>query len=112
MLSSTDPSMENWYRAIDADPRFHALARQRSRLGWGLGGAVLAVYYSFILVIAFKPAWLVRPLGPTTVVTVGIAAGLAIIALCVALTGVYIWQANRDFDRKNREIVDDARRNA
>ena len=81
-------------------------------LGWGLGGAVLVAYYSFILVIAFKPAWLVRPLGPTTAITVGIAAGLAIIALCVALTGVYIWQANRDFDRKNREIVDDARRNA
>ncbi|MSQ69130.1 MAG: DUF485 domain-containing protein [Gammaproteobacteria bacterium] len=102
--------MDHCYRAIDADPRFHALARARSRLGWGLGGVMLVTYYAFILVIAFRPAWLARPLSSTTVITVGIAAGVALIVLGVALTGVYIWQANRSFDARNRAIVDAARR--
>jgi uncharacterized membrane protein (DUF485 family) len=101
--------MRHLYARIDRDPRFHALARARSRLGWTLSGFVLVAYYGFVLAIAFAPGWLARPLGADTVVTVGIAAGLGVIGLSVALTGVYVWRANRTFDRLNAEIVAAAR---
>lgn len=104
--------MRHLYERIDRDPRFHALARARSRLGWTLSGLVLFAYYGFVLAIAFAPGWLARPLGPDTIVTVGIAVGLGVIGLSVALTGVYVWRANRTFDRLNADIVDTATREA
>jgi uncharacterized membrane protein (DUF485 family) len=42
------------------------------------------------------------------VVTVGVVVGVSVIALCVTLTGIYIWQANRRFDLQNQLIVRDA----
>ncbi len=101
--------MRHLYARIDRDPRFHALAKARSRLGWMLSACVLVAYYGFVLAIAFAPGWLARPLGPDTVVTFGITAGLGVIGLSVALTGVYVWRANRTFDRLNSEIVAAAR---
>ena len=100
--------MEDIYRRIDEDPRFHALTRERSRLSWGLSAAVLLSYYGFILTLAFNPAWLAAPLPGATVVTVGVLVGISVIALCVTLTGIYIWQANRRFDGQNQIIVQDA----
>ncbi len=102
--------MRHLYERIDRDPRFHALAKERSRLGWTLSGLVLLAYYGFVLAIAFAPNWLAMPLGPDTVVTVGIATGLGVIALSVALTGLYVWRANSSFDRLNADIVDAATR--
>ena len=104
--------MRHLYDRIDRDPRFHALAKARGRLGWTLSGLVLLAYHGFVFAIAFAPGWLARPLGPDTVVTVGIAAGLGVIGLSVALTGVYVWRANRIFDRLNADIVDAATRKA
>jgi uncharacterized membrane protein (DUF485 family) len=104
--------MRHLYERIDRDPRFHDLARRRSRLGWGLSALVLVSYYAFVLGIAFAPAALARRLPGDTVITVGIAAGIGVIALGVALTGIYVWRANRSFDRLNAEIVADATRDA
>lgn len=104
--------MQHLYERIDRDPRFHALARRRSLLGWGLSAAVLVAYYAFVLAIAFAPELLAAPLGPDTVLTVGIIAGLAVIVMSVGLTGIYVWRANRTFDGLNAEIVGDATRDA
>lgn len=104
--------MRHLYERIDGDPRFRDLARRRSLLGWGLSAVVLVSYYAFVLAIAFAPEALARRLSGDTVLTVGIAAGLGVIALSVALTGVYVWRANRTFDRLNAEIVADATRAA
>ena len=97
--------MEELYRRIDADPEFHALSRRRSRLSWALTAVVALSFYSWIFVIAFRPAWFAQTLGPETVLTVGVAAGIGVIVLAVTLTGVYIWQANQHFDAQNRKIV-------
>jgi len=102
--------MEDLYRRIDADPAFHELSRRRSRLGWTFTAVVVLAFYLWILVIAFKPEWFAQALSDHTLVTVGIAAGLGVIALGVTLTGVYIWQANKSFDAQNCSIVVRARR--
>jgi uncharacterized membrane protein (DUF485 family) len=104
--------MQALYRLIDKDPRFHALQRRRGRFAWSLAGIVVAAYYSFVLIIAFAPELLARPLHAGTVVTVGVASGLALIVLCIAITGIYIVRANREFDALNRAIVADARAHA
>jgi uncharacterized membrane protein (DUF485 family) len=97
--------MEEPHVLIDRDPRFHALQRARSRFAWGLTAVMLGAHYAFIAVIACAPAWFAAPLHAGTTLTRGIAAGAAIILLAIALTGLYVWRANREFDVENRRIL-------
>jgi len=97
---------------IDRDPRFHALQRARSRFAWSLAAVVLGCFSGFMWVVTYRPALFAAPLHDGTALTVGIASGLAIIVLCVGLTGLYVWRANRDFDPANQQILDDAQRRA
>lgn len=97
--------MDEPHARIDRDPRFHALQRKRSRLAWGLTLTVLGAYYTFIAIIAWAPGWFEATVHPETTLTRGIAAGIAIILLAIALTGLYVWRANREFDVENRRIL-------
>lgn len=89
---------------VKRDPEFHALVHTRSRLAWTLSAATLAIYFGFILLVAFAPDLLARPVGESAM-TVGILAGVGTIILAVALTGFYVRRANKDFDGKMDEIV-------
>ena len=69
---------------------------------------MLAIYYGFILILAFNP----RSLGTSLsggVITVGIPVGLFIIISAFLLTGVYVRKANTEFDQLNQEIVEEAK---
>lgn len=90
-------------RAVTRDPRFQTLVRTRRRLALRLTAAMLIVYFGFVLVVAFAPGLLAVPLGDS-VVTVGIPAGIAVILVAFALTGVYVARANARFDRLEREL--------
>lgn len=103
--------MQELYRLIDQDPRFDALQRRRSRFAWTLVGLVLTAYYSFILITAFAPQVFARALH-NSAMTFGLLSGISVIVFSIALTGIYVARANREFDRINRAIVDDARRAA
>ena len=89
-----------------ADPRYRALVRSRGRLGWVLSAIVTLAYAGFILTIAFDKAALARPIG-AGVTSIGIVAGLALILLSVATTGIYVRQANGAYDRALAELLRD-----
>lgn len=97
--------MSDPYTRIFDDPEFQALQRRRSRLSWVLAAIMLVAYFTFILVIAFAPELFAIPLGPDTVITWGIPIGVSIIVLGFALTGIYVYRANGEFDRDNAAIV-------
>ncbi|MEX2480749.1 MAG: DUF485 domain-containing protein [Gammaproteobacteria bacterium] len=97
--------MEEHYRKIFADPAFQAMQRRRTRFSWLLAAVMLVTYFGFILVIAFEPALLAIPLGPNTVITWGIPIGVGIIVLGFALTGLYVYRANGEFDSTSEAIV-------
>lgn len=97
-------------RRLADSPEFRALQAQRSRLSWTLTALVGASYYGFILMIALAPARFATPLHAGTAVTLGVAWGIANIVLCIALTGVYVYRANRSFDPRNQQLLDDAQR--
>ena len=96
------------YGRLFANPRFQELARRRARLAWTLSAIVLIVYYSFILVVGFAPEWLGTPLADGSTLTLGIPLGVAIIVLAWVLTGVYVHRANKDFDKVNEQILEEA----
>jgi uncharacterized membrane protein (DUF485 family) len=90
---------------VKRDPEFLALERRRSRLAWSLSAAMAAIYFGFILLVAFAPAWLATPLGAGTT-TIGIPLGVGVILSAFVLTGLYVRRANTDFDRATDRIIE------
>ena len=91
---------------VTNDPRFRQLVAKRSRFAWMLAVVMLAIYYGFILIIAFAPSVLGTPIAPGAVTTVGIPVGVLIIIAAFVLTGIYVRRANAEFDALNQQIVE------
>src|SRR5262245_66596278 len=78
---------------VKGDPQFQELTSKRSRFAWVLSGAMLAIYFGFIFVIAFAPKAMGVPLG-TGVTTVGITVGLLIMLSALVLYRIYLFCDN------------------
>ncbi|MDH4653700.1 DUF485 domain-containing protein, partial [Pseudomonas sp. BN606] len=74
-------------------------------LAWSLSALVLAVYYLFIMLVAFVPGWLHLPLYEGSHLSRGIPLGAAIIVLSWLLTAWYVRHANNRFDALSAEIL-------
>jgi uncharacterized membrane protein (DUF485 family) len=92
------------YMRIRNHPKFKQLVEQRGSFALKLSLVMLAIYYGFILVVAFAPSVLGIPVFG--VITLGIPLGILIIVAAFALTGVYVAKANTEFDDLNKEILD------
>lgn len=88
---------------IKADPNYHKLVKTRSRYGWTLTWSMMAVYYGFILLVAFNKEWMGTRLGEG-VMTWAMPVGLAVILFTVVITGVYVRRANSEFDELTAAI--------
>ena len=94
---------------IQANPRFQELVKRRNRFAWSLAVIMLAVYYTYILVIAFSPDFFATALSPNTVISIGVPVGAGIILFAWVLTGIYVQRANTEFDVLTRQIQEDAK---
>lgn len=95
-INPNQADQDIWSR-IALDERYCRLVRRRSRLAWLLTAIMLVIYFSYILLIAFRRDILARPIGDG-VTTWGIPVGLGVILVGIGLTAVYVYRANRDFD--------------
>ena len=85
------------------DPHYQRLVRRRSRFGWTLTVLMLIVYFGFILLVAFAKPFMGSSLaGGAT--SVGIPVGIGVILFAIALTGIYVHRANREFDAELARI--------
>lgn len=83
--------------ALAGDERFERLVRRRNRFAWMLTACMLAIYFGYVLLIAFRRDILAQPIGDG-VTTLGIPVGLGVILSGIALTGIYVRRANRVYD--------------
>lgn len=90
---------------VKRDPEFRALERRRTRLAWTLSAATAAIYFGFILTVAFAPGLLATPIGGGTT-TIGIPLGVGVILTAFVLTGLYVRRANTDFDLATQRIIE------
>ncbi|WP_234262702.1 MULTISPECIES: DUF485 domain-containing protein [Hydrogenophaga] len=88
---------------IATHPRYQELKTRRSRFGWTLTAVMLAVYYGFIVLVAFDKELLAQRLG-AGVTTLGMPIGLGVILFTIAITAVYVRRANSEFDEMTEEI--------
>ena len=92
---------------IEANPKYQALKRQRSRFGWLLTILMLLAYYGFIGLIAFDKEFLAKPIG-AGVTTLGIPIAFGVIVFTIAITGLYVRRANGEYDRLTAKILEEA----
>ena len=104
MRSDTDARIER----IQCDPEFHELVRKRSRLTWGLSALMMAIYFGFILFVAFWPEALGAPIG-SGFTTFGIPLGIGVIVSAFVLSGIYVRRANTEFDAIIHRIIERAK---
>ncbi|GBL44421.1 membrane protein [Sulfuriferula multivorans] len=95
----------NW-RAIDADPRFQALHRKKSRFLWGL--MIFSMVYYFLLPIGaayFQDLFKIKVWGP---VNIGLLFALSEFVVAWLIAFIYSRKANAEFDSMAQDIVNDA----
>jgi uncharacterized membrane protein (DUF485 family) len=104
-MSLSDNSDAHLLR-IAEDPRYIALVRKRSRMGWRMSAIILLIFFGYTLLVAFAGPFLGTPLGSMTT-TIGMPIGIFVIASAIILTGVYVRVANSQYDAAMDAIVKD-----
>jgi uncharacterized membrane protein (DUF485 family) len=82
---------------VKNDPNYQKLVKTRSRYGWMLAWSVMIVYYGFTALNAFDKEFMAGKIGDG-VMSRGVPLGLFVILFTVAVTGIYVRRANREFD--------------
>ncbi len=80
----------------EPDHALEELAARRWRVSLWLTLAMLAIYFGFVLLVAFE-----KPLMGQLVaegLSLGILLGALVIVSAWVLTGIYIWWANQHYD--------------
>jgi len=96
---------------IKANPDYQKLVKTRSAYAIKMSIAMLIVYFTFILTIAFNPSALAAPLSEGSVTTIGIPIGMVIIVFAFVLTGLYTKRANTEFDDLSNKIKKSVKEN-
>jgi len=93
---------------IQDNPKYHRLVKERDTLAWILTVLVLIIYFGFILLVAFAPEFLTRPISSTSVIPIGMLMGVGVIVASIVLTGIYVGRANSTFDPLIHEIIQES----
>ena len=93
---------------LQQHPDFIDLVRRKQRLTWSLTLTMLAIYYGFVLVMAFAPQVLGRSLSGG-VMTWGIPLAVTVIVLSFVLTAFYVRQTNRVLDPLAARLLQETR---
>ncbi|MCM0755551.1 DUF485 domain-containing protein [Desulfovibrio aminophilus] len=86
------------------EAQFRELVRKKWTVSLVLTAVMLAIYFGFILVLAFAKDVLAAKIGEG--LSVGIPVGALVILSACALTGVYVAWANGPYDRAVKNILD------
>ncbi|MDG6773094.1 DUF485 domain-containing protein [Thiomicrorhabdus sp. ZW0627] len=88
---------------IKSLPQYQQLVKERTGLAWKLSIAMLVVYYGYIMLLAFDPAFFTTIVSGDHV-SIGFPVGVGIIVFAFLLTGYYVKKANSDFDELTAQI--------
>jgi uncharacterized membrane protein (DUF485 family) len=90
------------------DTAFHDLARRRWRIAITLTLAMVAIYFGFILLVAYNKPLLGRLISPG--LSLGVLLGALVIVATWILTWIYVRWANTHYDPALDELRTGSRR--
>jgi uncharacterized membrane protein (DUF485 family) len=88
---------------IEADPLFQDLVRERRRLGAIVSALMVAIYFGYILLLAFAPGLMRERVSSS--ITLGFPLGLGVLLATFALVAFYVWRSGTRFDPMVADIV-------
>lgn len=100
------------YERIRQNPKFDKLVATRSRFAWTLSAVVVILYYGFMAIVAFNPAFLAQPISEGGVASIGWPIAASLMVLFWIMTGFYVSRANSKFDAINAELISEATKEA
>jgi uncharacterized membrane protein (DUF485 family) len=101
--------MQDVLDRITKNPKFHEFIAMRSRYSIIMAIVSAAIYYGFILLVAFDKELLAQKIG-AGVTSLGVPMGVGVIVLTIVLTWVYVRRANTEFDATNEAIIKEAQK--
>lgn len=87
------------------EPLFKELAKKKGIWSTISTVATFVAYFAFIGAIAWAPDFMGSPMIEGAYATIGLTMGLAVIIFAIALTGIYVWKANGEFEVLTQKIV-------
>jgi uncharacterized membrane protein (DUF485 family) len=81
----------------------------RSRYSIIMAIVSAAIYYGFILLVAFDKELLAKKVG-AGVTSLGVPLGVGVIVFTIVLTWIYVRRANTEFDATNEAIIKEAQK--
>ena len=99
---------ENLVSKIKSNPKYKELVSKRNSFSLKLSLFVLAMFYGYVLVIAFNKEILATKIGDG-VMTVAYPVGAAIIVISFITTLIYVSRANSEFEDLEMAIKDDVK---
>ena len=97
--------MKQKLEQIYQDTEFQILIKKKNFFSWLLAFLVMGLYFSFILIVAFLPELFATVISDASVISVGIPIGVLVILSSFVLTGVYVYRANKEFDKSNQDLI-------
>lgn len=95
-------------KRIKNNSKYQELVQKRNSFALKLSIFILAMFYAYILVIAFDKELLATKIGEG-VMTVAYPVGAAIIVISFITTLIYVKRANSEFERLTNEIKNDVK---
>ncbi|VTQ03182.1 membrane protein [Pseudomonas aeruginosa] len=86
-------------------PRFQQLVARRNRFTLSLLLLILATFHGYIALVSFCPELIARRLAQGSNMTFGVAAGAFLFVFFCALSALYVYRANGEFDRLTQALV-------
>lgn len=93
---------------IENNPKYQELVSKKNSFGIKLGIFVLAMFYAYILTIAFNKEVLATTIGDG-MTTIAFPIALAILVISFLTTVIYVKRANGEFEDLTNEIKDDVK---
>ena len=84
------------------DHGFQSLAARRWKIAISLTAAMIAIYFGFILLIAYDKPLMARLVAPG--LSLGVLLGALVIVSSWVLTWAYVWWANAHYDAGMSEV--------
>ena len=101
--------MQDVLDRITKNPKFHEFIAMRSRYSIIMAIVSAAIYYGFILLVAFDKELLAKKVG-AGVTSLGVPLGVGVTVITIVLTWIYVRRANTEFDATNEAIIKEAQK--
>ena len=93
-----------WPQALK-DPRFKAIVRKKWRLSFGLSLAMIFIYAAFVLVMVFKPEWLLPAVFTANPFNVGLLLTLIMLLFIMGSMIAYLFFKENDAHADIHQLI-------